>query len=105
MKEHDQAQEFYEHIARNYTEIRSKCLKAVWKMRKDPEVWDKENKSWFPEVDQWDAFDAQTDINYYTDGNQMDYPSDQKPTMSVTAYLYDGENIITETYVKIDLSK
>jgi hypothetical protein len=35
----------------------------------------------------------------------MDYPSDQKPTMYVTAYLYDGENIITETYVKIDLSK
>lgn len=102
-------QEFYEYIAKNYVSIHKFCNKYIKEMSRAE--WDKENKCWFPEIDEWNAYDTHVDINFWSDGNGINYPwsaesesehpTSRKPVMHATAYHYSTGGVITETYVKI----
>lgn len=92
-------QEFYEHIAKNYVSIHKYCNKYIKGMVS--ENWDKENKCWFPEIDEWDGYDIHVDVNFWSDEDASEYPTSRKPVMHATAYLYSTGGTVTGTYVKI----
>jgi hypothetical protein len=104
MKEHDQAQEFYDHIAKNYIKINEYIRKYVKKLSKNKNAWDKKNSCWISDFDEWDAFDEHTDVNFWvnTEYSGQDPSEGGVTEMWVTAYLYvQGTGAITETYVNI----
>lgn len=97
-------QDFYEHIAKNYTSIKKYCQKFLKEESKDPDHWDKENNRWFPEVDIWDGFDEYVDLNFWTDcpNNEFTNPEDEvAPIMVVTAYLYQNNAVCTDIYLRV----
>lgn len=105
-------QEFYEHIAKNYTKIHKYALKYVKRLAKNEYVWDEYSDCWFPDFDEWDGFDEHTDLNFWVKSEDLsgtdcwlrDETEDGTTLhteMRCTAYFYKNEQVVTDVYVNI----
>jgi hypothetical protein len=88
-------QSFYEHIARNYEDIRKYALKYIKKLTKNKYAWNKKKECWYPDFDEWDGYDDITDLNFWVNEEE-----NGKTEIVVTAYLYT-DSLQSSTYVNI----
>lgn len=97
-------QEFYEHIAKNYTEIHKYALKYIKKLSKNDSAWDKQYDCWVPDFDEWDGFDEHIDMNFWVNSEYIgvpEYDSNPHTEMQATAYFYKDGELVSDVYVNI----
>lgn len=94
-------QEFYEYIAKNHASIHKHAMNYIQRLAQT-DAWNQEGGYWESDFDEWDAFDENTDLNFWVNTEYSDpRETTGRTEMWVTAYLYHDYQVQTDIYVNI----
>lgn len=103
----DKEREFFSYLIQFQPELEKFCKNYIKKLSKTG-WYDKKNKRWRAECDEWESFNDMIDINFFTDGDVLTEARGDlsySPSVMATAYLYDKEKGVTSTSCMIYATK